>query len=354
MGSIRTILALSVVFGHAGAIVFTGGQLAVQLFYVISGYLMSLIILGKSYNTIKHFYFNRFLRLFPVYWVVALITLFVYFFCSTESSINFFNAYSELGSRSIWLFLTNIFLIGQDWIMFTGVTDGIFKFTTNFRDSEVQVWHGLLVPQAWTLGVELSFYAIAPFILKNWRYWITILIFSIILRVYLVYIGIGTKDPFTYRFFPLELALFLFGVSAHQIVKPIYAKYNILDNLKIIKFSTFFIMILVLCFHLIPIHIYIKTLILLSIFTLSLPLLASFQLQNRFDNNIGNLSYPIYICHWIVIDVLKLFFNREIFFQNLLFFFSVVSITILFAFLLEKLVNKKIDILRKHIRRQSR
>ena len=79
MGTIRLLLALAVVFTHSYGYLFTGGKLAVQLFYIISGYLMSLILLNnKTYSNLYKFYSNRLLRLFPVYWGVAILT-FVYF-----------------------------------------------------------------------------------------------------------------------------------------------------------------------------------------------------------------------------------------------------------------------------------
>lgn len=353
MGSIRTILALAVVFGHAGAYYFTGGKLAVQLFYIISGYLMSLVILSQSYGSFKLFYLNRVLRLFPIYWFVALVTLITYFFITTESSVHFFKTYSELGGDSIWLVLANTFLFGQDWIMFTGVKDGVFGFTSNFIESDVAVWRGLLVPQAWTLGVELSFYAIAPFILKNKKHWLSLLLFSLLLRVYFVSIGLGTQDPFSYRFFPLELGLFLCGVFAHQVVRPFYKRFSLLDNAMIIKITNFFILGVIFIFHSIPIYSSIKSIIMVSIFVISLPMLAKFQRENSLDSWIGNLSYPIYICHWLVIDIMKLFFDRKDYIQKNLYFLSVVVFTIIFAIFIEKFINTKVDEVRERVRNRK-
>ena len=58
MGSIRTLLALAVVFNHAtGDFVFVGPVLAVELFYIISGFLISFILVeAKSYSNIKSFF----------------------------------------------------------------------------------------------------------------------------------------------------------------------------------------------------------------------------------------------------------------------------------------------------------
>ena len=76
MGSVRTLLAVAVVFAHSYGFIFVGGRLAVQLFYVISGFLISYILVeARTYCTVSNFYINRFLRLFPIYWCVALTTV---------------------------------------------------------------------------------------------------------------------------------------------------------------------------------------------------------------------------------------------------------------------------------------
>ena len=150
MGTLRTILAFAVVFGHFYGFVFTGGMLAVQIFYLISGYLMSVILLSKNnYNDIKNFYLNRALRLYPIYWSVALITLISYFLVSLFGKSNFFDLYEEAGNTgSLILIFSNVFLIGQDWIMFLGIKDSLIQFTGDFNNSDIPIWEGLLVPPA--------------------------------------------------------------------------------------------------------------------------------------------------------------------------------------------------------------
>ena len=155
-----------------------------SFFYIISGFLISYILVeAKTYRSVSAFYTNRVLRLFPIYWLVAITTLIVIFvvsivFNQTHQVVNTFESLDFLGRLS--LVLSNIFLFGQDWIMFTGVRDGTFQFVTDFRQSEVAVHSGLLVPQAWTLGVELSFYLIAPFLLVRKNLIVSILICSLI------------------------------------------------------------------------------------------------------------------------------------------------------------------------------
>jgi peptidoglycan/LPS O-acetylase OafA/YrhL len=59
----------------AGRNGFVEGQNAVQLFYIISGFLISYVLIeAKSHSNIKTFYINRYLRLFPIYFGVAILT----------------------------------------------------------------------------------------------------------------------------------------------------------------------------------------------------------------------------------------------------------------------------------------
>jgi len=65
---IRAIAVLSVVFFHIELIGFGGGFVGVDVFFVISGYLITRNIINqKRSNTFsfKRFYLSRFRRLFP-------------------------------------------------------------------------------------------------------------------------------------------------------------------------------------------------------------------------------------------------------------------------------------------------
>lgn len=80
MGVLRFLLAVSVVLAHSTDIFgfsLVNSVVAVQAFYIISGFYMTLILnekyIGKS-NSYRLFITNRFLRLYPIYWVVLLLT----------------------------------------------------------------------------------------------------------------------------------------------------------------------------------------------------------------------------------------------------------------------------------------
>jgi hypothetical protein len=76
MGTIRVLLAFAVIFSHTGSHVLVGGEAALQCFYLISGFLISYILQNTAaYGNLSNFYLNRFLRIYPMYWVVAQILL---------------------------------------------------------------------------------------------------------------------------------------------------------------------------------------------------------------------------------------------------------------------------------------
>ena len=80
MGCFRLFLALSVVAGHTSSKVFglptIGASEAVSLFFVISGYYISMVINTKYFYAPKRtFYISRILRIFPMYFVGLFLCL---------------------------------------------------------------------------------------------------------------------------------------------------------------------------------------------------------------------------------------------------------------------------------------
>jgi peptidoglycan/LPS O-acetylase OafA/YrhL len=306
MGTLRTLLALSVVFAHSYGYIFVGGQNAVQLFYMISGYLISYVVVEKrSYLRLRNFYINRMLRIYPVYLLVAVLTLIALLVLRFGFNKNpeFFVPYQVAPfSANVLLVVSNISLFLQDWVMFLGTKDGALVFVNDFNKSDVVLFKGLLVPQAWTLGVELSFYLLAPFVLPRRNILFAFLGVSLCIRLYLISIGLGHKDPWTYRFFPAELALFLLGALSHQLISPLYEHSFFKKSIELYsKWATYILVLVVILFWIIPVSEFIKSFALFVIFFVTLPLTFFFHSKREWDRWIGDLSYPIYICHMLVI-----------------------------------------------------
>jgi len=253
-------------------------------------------------------------------------------------------------SAQIYFFVSNIFIFGQDFVYFSSIESGNLVLSSNFGKSEIQLWQGIVISQAWTIGLELSFYLIAPFILFNKKIIFTLLILSIALRVFLIKIGIGLQDPWTYRFFPCELALFLVGSLSHQILYPFYGRVleGHIDFYS--KLATYFLITISVIYFKIPLSELYKTILLFAIFVILLPLAFSFSNKNKLDRYIGDLSYPIYICHLLVIFLVMAISKNTAFDNPKLLAVICVSLSIFLAIILNVLVGRPVEVKRNNFR----
>ena len=219
MGIIRFLLAYAVVFSHyeINSIYFLYSNFAVQIFYILSGFYISLILNNNSYKSYKNFILSRYLRLFPIYFL-CLLTTFIFNKGNTIYHTNLIKDNIDIFS-SIFLVFTNITIIFQDLVMFLGINKNSIQFVSDYNNSFPRpLFHYLYLPQGWSLGLELSFYLLAPFILSkiNIKKILFIIILSLSLRLILVQNKLSL-DPWSYRFFPTELVFFLFGSISYII-----------------------------------------------------------------------------------------------------------------------------------------
>lgn len=354
MGILRFILSISVVIAHSSSIFgfdFVDGQTAVQAFYIISGFYMTLILNEKYVginNSYKLFITNRFLRLYPIYWIVLMLTVAYSVTDPLNSNKNEYAALSyyvnyisniNLGSL-FFLIFTNLFLFLQDTIMFLGLdtTSGSLFFTQNFRESNPMLYNFLFVPQAWTIGIEIAFYLIAPFIVrKKLKFIIGIIIISILLRLFLYLYGLK-HDPWSYRFFPTELTFFLLGTVS-------YHMYLYIKNVKIKQLHLKMIYLFILSISCIYsfLHISGKHYLYLCLFFVCLPFVFILTKNWKNDRYVGELSYPIYISHLFVLACMKSLEIPAIGGTGV----GLTVITIIFSILLNELVAKKIENIRQ-------
>ena len=146
---LRAIAVVSVILYHAKMILFgrdwfEGGFIGVDIFFVISGYLITRIILSelqsKGSFSFLNFYERRSRRILPMLIVVVLITFLYGFFTLLPSEMR------ELSLSSLFsiLFTSNFFF---------------FEITTEYGAES-----SLLKPMlhTWSLGVEEQFYLVFP------------------------------------------------------------------------------------------------------------------------------------------------------------------------------------------------
>jgi peptidoglycan/LPS O-acetylase OafA/YrhL len=358
MGKIRTLLALSVVMYHCGSVFglkLVEGELAVQAFFIISGFYMSMILNEKyigANNSYKLFLSNRLLRLYPIYWVILILTFLGGLMLALKAHtfhIEKFEGYFALHGyvpSFVFMIVNQIIIFGQDLVYSFGIdpANGHLFFTTLAERSNPPLTTLLMVPPAWTLGVELTFYLVAPFILrKKPVVVISLILLSFLLRVYLLNAFGWRVEVWMYKFFPTSLFFFLLG----------YICYRIYLKLKTVKLAdNLGYVILVLLVAETVLYTYIPNVRLGNYFpfpladtlyfistTLAVPFLFIYFKSNKLDAAIGELSYPIYICHKFVFYVLK----SVHFLSGQFFGLYVVVCTIVFAIVLTKWVSVPIE-----------
>ena len=172
---LRAIAVGAVIFYHAqitifGHQIFKGGFIGVDIFFVISGYLITSIILKELITTgsfsFKHFYERRIRRILPVLLFIMLVSLPV-----------------------AWMYLLpNSFIDFSKSILYSLGFSSNFYF--HYSGQQYGAESGLLKPflHTWSLSVEEQYYIIFPIVLiitfKNFRkYLIHILILGFIISL---------------------------------------------------------------------------------------------------------------------------------------------------------------------------
>src|ERR1700730_17047862 len=145
-------LAVSIVIGyHAFPGLLPGGFVGVDIFFVISGYLITLIIFQEMISTkftIRRFYARRIRRIFPALVVVILITFALGWFTLPPKD------FKSLGENiaGAAAFIQNIVLLGQV---------GYFDIAANTKP----------LLHLWSLGIEEQYYIAWPIVLIIIRKW---------------------------------------------------------------------------------------------------------------------------------------------------------------------------------------
>ena len=130
----RAIAIIFVLLFHYEFLGFKGGFIGVDIFFVISGYLITKILLSEKKVDLKKFYFKRFKRIFPslvlVIFFVVLISSFIFSETHFERIVNS-SIYSILG-------ISNFFFMTES---------GYFDFEKLFKP----------LLHAWSLGLNFNF-----------------------------------------------------------------------------------------------------------------------------------------------------------------------------------------------------
>jgi peptidoglycan/LPS O-acetylase OafA/YrhL len=309
MGIIRFLLAISVLILHTSPIfglTLVGGDVAVQAFYIISGFYMSLVLTDKYETTnwkgYKLFITNRLLKLYPVYWSTLLAILIlgissVLIFNKTYIFDYYINNKNLLTPLNIFYFIiSNIFILGQDLLFFICYQNNNYIFQSDYSNANISLHRFLFIKQAWSISLELYFYILVPFINKfKTPTIISIVILLFAIRFYMYSKGYF-EQPWSYQFFPFEIGFFLVGLLAHRW----YNSNNSIINKRMSFISLIIIIISTFMFQYFESDGLLKKYIYLSLFACCVPLIFEATKNNKIDKVIGETSYPIYITHGLI------------------------------------------------------
>lgn len=322
MGLLRIYLALCVVAAHAGGSILPwpmhDSVEAVQIFFVISGFYMALI--SEKYKSAIEFYASRFLRIFIPYYVILGIVLTACVVCGLlfgqwldlTAYVNYSPGKNGL-LGVVFTAITNLTVFFQDWVMFLQQDAGTsFSFTPRFVDNTSPLYRYLLVQQAWSIGTELTFYLLAPLLSKLKTRWLVVIaIVSLVMRIYAYHELNLWKDPFSYRFFPFELLLFVAGMLSYRVYAQTLARWSSFKLKNMAQYLAFAVFMIFVFYvtqkvsgHLLkPLgrpYMYLGT---YPLWVAAIPFLFHLTKDLKVDRFIGELTYPVYLIHFVILEI---------------------------------------------------
>lgn len=297
---LRAVAVLSVLFFHIDISLFSGGFVGVDVFFTISGFLITSILLKAKLSgnfSFREFYSRRALRILPAYLVLVFITSVVGFILLAPI------AYKQLLESTIAssLFASNFY----------------FLFTLGGYFSAAA--HELPLLHTWSLSVEEQFYLLMPLAVVLWfkiasdvkRFWVLICVFLLSVLISVLLTDIHQKTAY-FAVFSRAHEFLIGSILSVLLVK--YAK-QLTPSTTISNFVFLFSI-----FTLVLSTMYITENMVFPGYVALIPCLATILiiysglndkcisykvLGSRVMVFIGLLSYSLYLYHWPIVAYAK-------------------------------------------------
>lgn len=277
---LRAVAVVLVLLFHAGWL--SGGYIGVDVFYVISGFLITSLIINDPKFTFRNFYARRAKRLLPVAFLVLFVTAIAFWI------------FAPGGGRTQF----SKDLVASTWY----VSNYLYAHWQNDYQNLGATPSPLI--HYWSLAVEEQFYLFWPLLLVLTKRFRKVAVMCVTIGSFLFSLIIVKSSPI-FAFYSLPTRAFELGLGALLVLYPIRAKL-IWPGIAAITLASF-IFNSRTPFPAIP--------ALLPIFGAAAILISlhkNFILSNPIALKIGDWSYSIYLWHWPLLTIPPLYLQREL------------------------------------------
>ncbi|MBX2943800.1 MAG: acyltransferase [Cyclobacteriaceae bacterium] len=271
------------------------GGLGVLLFFVLSGFLITFLLLDEESTTgtmsIKKFYIRRILRIWPLYYLILILGFFVY------PHIPFLRM-GDLGGNIFVEFKTKFLLF-----LF------ILPNLALSRYSPIPY-----ISQSWSIGVEEQFYLMWPLLMKNIKKKLVLFLFIILTySLITIFLSFNTLTLGLPKGYWIVLKNFwsTFSINCMAIgaffAFIVFKKYDLILKIlygKWMQIGTYCMLISMIIFGFIvpfitrEVYAVLFGIVILNLATNNASIL---NMENKTLNYLGKISYGLYMFHPIVI-----------------------------------------------------
>jgi len=321
--SLRGIAILAVVFYHLSPKIFPYGYLGVDLFFVISGYLITSIVLKKliiNEFSFKHFILKRLYRIYvPILFSILFFSTVSFFILLPKDLSDFWNSV-----------LATLFFVPNLYFWLKG---GYFGTLDEYKT----------LLHFWSLGLEVQFYFFFSIILIIFFKYVNrknIFISVLILCVFSFFFNLAFYNT-VFNFFNLPGRLWEFCVGSLAFLIPQSKKKN----------SLYFLFLLIIFIVLFS-HFKALSLLKLPCIVLVSGFLIYYGnviydknliINNKIFQFFGKISYSLYLIHWPIIVFYKYYIIRGLYnYEVIILFLFIVISSYYFWLLIENYYNRKL------------
>lgn len=337
-GVYRFILAVNVVIYHVLDVA-SIGPYAVYSFFVLSGFLMTMIMnesYGYSLDGFKRYALNRFLRLYPVYWCLLLVGVCIILLLGNNVSAGFH----------------------PKMILPNDIASTAANLTMIYPVFEPVTYPVRISPATWALSIEIAFYILiglglskSPRISSLWLLlsfsWVAVTVYK---SGYL-FLEYGNVIQAS---LPFSIGAWIYHYQSlvGKLIQLVRAK-------TVVFLYSANIVFVVFCQVFIPDKAWFVSmlgtwvnLLLSALMTIVLFQYGSQCFSKKVDRFFGDLSYPVYLFHWSGVALVSWTITDNMSKGPLVFLLG-LGLTILVSLVVNKYVNDYVEHIRKRVREKA-